>query len=313
MSDILFKLRKKRTSEANMMKKWLLVAAASLLLAACGKDESAEQAKETAAAEEQKNEEKIEKETEKESSKEETSKVEISQEEMDQLRIPTVSIDSPYHEKDLTEQELVENYMDETGRIYFSLTEEPIRTIVSSTSSSKVSNITNYSDVFINPESQQAYQLQNQAERDQIYKLILANQPTQLQGKDPSEYRTWEQATNLERGMMQMLYLVGPTMNDIKTAMDRDLYDHPAFVVGQEELEKLGAPLVFAPAPQTPLDYELFENMKMVQAMWGQVGKFENPAENKAEFEKVYAQARQETNNLFARINYALTEDGFSE
>ncbi len=302
------------------MKKWLLVTAASLLLAACGKDESAEQAKETAAAadtaEEQTTEEKVEKtekEAENENSKEETSKVELSQEEMDQLRIPTVSIDSPYYEKDLTEQELVENYMDETGRIYFTLTEEPIRTIVSSTSSSKISNITNYSDVFINPESKQAYQLQNQAERDQIYKLILANQPTQLQGTDPSEYRSWEQATNLERGMMQMLYLVGPTMNDIKTAMDRDLYDHPAFVVGQEELEKLGAPLVFVPAPQTPLDYELFENMKMVQAMWGQVGKFENPAENKAEFEKVYAQARQETNNLFARINYALTEDGFSE
>lgn len=302
------------------MKKWLLVTAASLLLAACGKDESAEQAKETAAAadtaEEQTTEEKVEKtekEAEKENSKEETSKVELFQEETDKLRIPTVSIDSPYYEKDLTEQELVENYMDETGRIYFSLTEEPIRTIVSSTSSSKISNITNYSDVFINPESQQAYQLQNQAERDQIYKLILANQPTQLKGTDPSEYRTWEQATNLERGMMQMLYLVGPTMNDIKTAMDRDLYDHPAFVVGQEELEKLGAPLVFVPAPQTPLDYELFENMKMVQAMWGQVGKFENPAENKAEFEKVYAQARQETNNLFARINYALTEGGFGE
>ncbi|MGK0701104.1 hypothetical protein ACR3I8_16980 [Priestia flexa] len=302
------------------MKKWLLVTAASLLLAACGKDESAEQAKETAAAadtaEEQTTEEKVEKtekEAEKENSKEETSKVELSQEETDKLRIPTVPIDSPYYEKNLTEQELVENYMDETGRIYFSLTEEPIRTIVSSTTSSKVSNITNYSDVFINPESQQAYQLQNQSEIDQIYKLILANQPAQLQGTDSSEYRTWEQATNLERGMMQMLYLVGPTMNDIKTAMDRDLYDHPAFVVGQEELEKLGAPLVFAPAPQTPLDYELFKNMKMVQAMWGQVGKFENPAENKAEFEKVYAQARQETNNLFARINYALTEDGFNQ
>ncbi|MGP6148116.1 hypothetical protein LZP85_00770 [Priestia flexa] len=303
-----------------MMKKWLLVAAASLLLAACGKGESAEEAKETAATADKTEEhaseekaEKVEKETEEENSKEESSKVELSQEEMDKLRIPTVPINSPYHEKDHTEQELVENYMDETGRIYFSLTEEPIRTIVSGTTSPKVSNITNYSDAFINPVDKQAYQLQSQAEIDQIYKLILANQPKQLQGTDPSEYRTWEQATNLERGMMQMLYLVGPTMNDIKTAMDRDLYNHPAFVVGQEELEKLGAPLVFAPAPQTPLDYKLFQNMKMVQAMWGEVGKFENPAENKEEFEKVYAQVRQETNNLFVRINYALTEDGFGE
>ena len=228
------------------------------------------------------------------------------------LRIPTVSIETPYGEDgnmeyEHTQKEIVEEYMDEDGRIYFALDEKPIRTIVSG-ENENMRNITNYGDAFIGIVEEEAYELTDQKQIEEAYQLILSATPAQLQGQE-LDYRSYEEATNLERGITKMTYLIAPTLNDLDYIVQNQAYDHEALPILLEELESLGSPTLLPPAPQTAMDLQLFENMQAVQGMWGQLGQFENPKANRAEFEQLYFQVRKETLNLMARVNYTLSEE----
>lgn len=226
--------------------------------------------------------------------------------------IQTTSIESPFGEDGNirfkhTEKEIVEEHMDEHGRIYFPLNEYPIRNITSI--DGKTSNITNYGDAFINIVDAKAYNLSTQEMIDDAYKLFISNPPKELEGKDPSEYRTWDKATNLERSIIQIIYLTAPSLNDLGYLIQEDTYSGEIFEQLMTVFEDLGAPTVLIPAPQTPLDIQLFDNMKMVQSLWGQLGQFENPEENKEKFKELYSTVRQEMNNILVRVNYTLSED----
>ncbi|WP_226658851.1 hypothetical protein [Pseudalkalibacillus hwajinpoensis] len=228
------------------------------------------------------------------------------------LRIPTVSIETPYGEDgnikyEHTQKEIVDEYMDEDGRIYFALDEKPIRTIVSG-ENENMRNITNYGDAFIGIVEEEAYELTDQNQINEAYQLILSATPAQLQGQELS-YRSYEEATNLERGITKITYLIAPTLNDLDYIVQNQAYDHGALPILLEELESLGSPTLLPPAPQTAMDLQLFENMQAVQGMWGQLGQFENPKTNRAEFEQLYFQVRKETLNLMARVNYTLSEE----
>ncbi|MTH54724.1 hypothetical protein GKZ89_15075 [Bacillus mangrovi] len=232
----------------------------------------------------------------------------------EQIPVPTVQIASPYDEKGNikekhTEKEIVEKYMDDKGRIFFGLDENPIRSIISG-EKGNVQNITNYSDAFIDIGSDPAvaYEISDPAVIESVYQFYLSNPPVELEGKDPSEYRTWEEATNLERGIMKMIYLIAPVFQSVDYMAANGQYDDESFSLLLAEFEKAGAPMVLIPAPQTPIDLQLFENMRQVNGMWGQLGKFEDPAGNQEEFMKQFLETKQETNNLIARLNYALSE-----
>ncbi len=228
------------------------------------------------------------------------------------LRIPTTSIETPYGEDgniayEHTQKEIVDEYMDEDGRIYFPLDEKPIRTIVSG-ENENIRNITNYGDAFIGILEEEAYELTDQKQIEEAYQLILSATPTQLQGQELN-YRSYEEATNLERGITKMTYLIAPTFGDLDYIIQNQAYDHEALPILLEELESLGSPTLLPPAPQTAMDLQLFENMQVVQGMWGQLGQFENPKANRAEFEQLYFQVHKETLNMMARVNYTLSEE----
>ncbi|WP_110112711.1 hypothetical protein [Bacillus sp. CGMCC 1.16541] len=240
------------------------------------------------------------------------SKPSLSKAEIALLKIPTTPIESPFDEDgnikfEHDEIEFVKEYMDERGRIYFNLDEQPIRSITSG-ENGNITNVTNYGDTFIDMMEAEAYGLSNQPAMDSAYQLFITNPPAELAGKDPSEYRTWEEATNLERGIMQMIYLMAPSLNSIGYFSQQNDYENEAFKIMLEDFEKLGSPSVMVPAPQTPLDLQLFENMKMVQAMWGQLGQFNDPKNNQEAFQQLYTQVRNETNNIIVRVNYTLSE-----
>ncbi|WDF05141.1 hypothetical protein [Shouchella hunanensis] len=241
-----------------------------------------------------------------------TSNEELSESELEALRIPTVPMESPYDDDGNikhahTQIEIVDEYMDEDGRIYFGLDEDPVRNITNPEDENIV-HVTNYSDVFINIVEAEAFQLDEDL-REEAYKFVMLSPPQELEGKDPSEYRTWEEATNLERGVMQMIYLTTAPIHNIDYIVHEDLYNHDALPILLEEFEKLGSPMVLFPAPQTVNDMQLFELIQVLHQMWGQLGQFENPAENKEEFEELYFQVRQETNDLIVRMNFLLSEE----
>jgi hypothetical protein len=312
------------------MKKYLLILLASGLLTACNINQNATQnegaeaatTEETAASDTNTSEESS---SVKENKKDTTttnsdtptpdspsSPNSLTDTEKKFLRIPTVSIETPYGEDgdiayEHTQKEIVDEYMDEDGRIYFPLDEKPIRTIVSG-ENENIRNITNYGDAFIGILEEEAYELTEQDQVDQAYQLILDATPAQLQGQDLT-YRSYEEATNLERGITKMTYLIAPTLTDLDYIVQTQAYDHEALPILLEELESLGSPTLLPPAPQTAMDLQLFENMQAVQAMWGQLGQFEDPETNRAEFEQLYLEVRKETLNMMSRVNYTLSEE----
>ncbi|MYL64453.1 hypothetical protein GLW07_13935 [Bacillus hwajinpoensis] len=312
------------------MKKYLLILLASGLLAACNNNQNATQNEEaeaattekTAASDTNTSEEsspmkKNKKDTPSTNSATPTpdspsSPNSLTDTEKKFLRIPTVSIETPYGEDgniayEHTQKEIVDEYMDEDGRIYFPLDEKPIRTIVSG-ENENIRNITNYGDAFIGIVEEEAYELTDQDQIDEAYQLILRATPAQLQSQELT-YRTYEEATNLERGITKITYLIAPTLGDLDYIVQTQAYDHEALPILLEELESLGSPTLLPPAPQTAMDLQLFESMQIVQAMWGRIGQFENPKTNRAEFEQLYLEVRKETLNMMARVNYTLSEE----
>ncbi|QHA91262.1 hypothetical protein [Bacillus sp. N1-1] len=312
------------------MKKYLLILLASGLLAACNNNQNATQNEEAEAATTEETAASDTNTSEKSSSVKKNKKDtpstnsatptpdspsspnSLTDTEKKFLRIPTVSIETPYGEDgnieyEHTQKEIVDEYMDENGRIYFPLDKKPIRTIVSG-ENENIRNITNYGDAFVGIVEEEAYELSDQDQVDQAYQLILDAIPAQLQGQELT-YRTYEEATNLERGITKMTYLIAPTLSDLDYIVQTQAYDHEALPILLEELESLGSPTLLPPAPQTAMDLQLFENMQAVQAMWGQLGQFEDPKTNRAEFEQLYFEVRKETLNMMARVNYTLSEE----
>lgn len=230
------------------------------------------------------------------------------------LAIPTKEIDSPFGEdgniiNQHTEIEIVEEHMNEDGRIYFDLDDQPIRSITNEDGS--ISNITNYSDTYINITEDVAYVLPKEAESF-TYNVFMESPPKELRDLQPEDYRSWEEATNLERGIMQITILTTPILNAIDPLIAQEKYDGEEMKSIQEVFFELGSPNVLTPAPQTVLDYQLFENMQMIKRLWEEVGKFEHTADNHDEFDTLYQELRQEMNNLLVRVNYTLSEDAFN-
>jgi|SRR5690625_3141428 len=306
------------------MKRLLLLIVLCIFIVGCSTNKTVEETKEpekeTSTSEQEKKDESNEdEEKEKEEKKEKEKKNETDElpEELSdlfkdgELTIPKEDIDSPFGDdgnikKKHTEQEIVEEYMDDDGRIYFDLDDHPIRSITNEDES--INNITNYSDAYINMNEEVAYVLPEES-ISFAYDFFISNPPEDLRDKEPEDYRSWEEATNLERGIMQITLLTGAVLNEIDLLMEQDKYSGKEMESIQEEFFELGSPNILIPAPQSALDMQLFENMMMVQGLWEKFGKFENPEENKEEFAAVYQELRQEMNNIVIRVNYTLSED----
>ncbi|MFA9456479.1 hypothetical protein ACERJO_06850 [Halalkalibacter sp. AB-rgal2] len=169
-------------------------------------------------------------------------------------------------------------------------------------------HITNYSDTMIDILAAEAYKLEEEL-IEEAYHFFINNPPAQLLGTDPNEYRTWDDATNLERAMIQIVYLIAPVLNELDTIANHELYDHEALPILLEEFKKVGSPTTLIPGPQSLLDIQLYDNMSAVQMMWGQLGQFESPEDNREEFIEYLQLVREETTHLVGRVNYTLSEE----
>ncbi|WP_336824044.1 hypothetical protein [Sporosarcina sp. USHLN248] len=223
--------------------------------------------------------------------------------------ILTVGIPSVYNDEgNFAKKHTMTEYMkmaEEQGIVRFAMDDFPVRAIVSD--DQKVTNITNFADAYIDITNNVAYQI-DKSEIPSVYKLFLSAQPEDLIGTPASDYRTWEEATNLERGIMQIVILTAPLLNDIGYIIENEEWDHPVLNNVQNDFFTLGSPTVLLPAPQSVTDMVMYDNMMMISSLWERIGRFENIEENKEEFIEVYQKLRSETNNLFARINYVLTQ-----
>src|SRR5699024_1153187 len=131
------------------------------------KKEKEEKSTEAKKEETKKEEEKKKEDKESEEKNEKEEKSELKEEAGDlfkdgELTIPKKDIDSPFGEdgnikNQHTEQEIVEEYMDDEGRIYFDLDDDPIRSITNEDET--INNITNYSDAYIDMNEEVAYVL----------------------------------------------------------------------------------------------------------------------------------------------------------
>ncbi|QTD39932.1 hypothetical protein [Sporosarcina sp. Te-1] len=290
------------------MKRILLLLLAICLLGACSTEKDKE--KETAqAGTENAQSSPLQDKPEEEIKKEQAEPDETTEsDDIGKFSIPTVQVPSPYNEEgNMAKEHTMEEYMEliekQGGIVRFEMDDYPVRAI----DNDKVRNITNLGDAYIDISENAAYQIPK-SEIPVVYEWFLSVQPEDLKGTPASEYRTWEEATNLERGIMQMVYLTAPSLNNLGYIIENDEYDHPALQIIQQDFFQLGSPSVLIPAPQTATDMTMFDLMLKMKYQWEQVGKFENPAENRAEFEKLYKELRSETNNLFVRINYVLTQ-----
>ncbi|WP_040287082.1 hypothetical protein [Sporosarcina koreensis] len=190
--------------------------------------------------------------------------------------------------------------------IRFALDDHPIRRI--SSDDNNITDITNFGDALIDTENSTAYQLPDE-EIPAAYQLFLQNRADEFAGKPDSEYRTWEEATNLERSVIQLVLLIAPPLNDLGTVIEYGKLGHPVTAVFQEEFTKVGSPMTLFPGPQTSTDIELYDLMMQMQGMWGELGAFEDPGAHPEEFDALYGKVRAETNNLVVRVNYTLTEN----
>jgi len=248
----------------------------------------------------------------------EHSQLDLSEEELEMAKemmtLPTVPVSGIYDDEGNakhvhTQQEIVEEFAGEDGLIYFSLEDGPIRNIVTD-EELNINNVVNYGDAYINILEEEAYVIEDESELELAYDIFLQAQPEELTGEDV-EYRSFEEATNLEKGIIQIAHLTGGLVNDLGFLVEQGALDHELVPLIQAEFERLGSPNVLMPTPQTPNDMGLYEVMVSMQTMWGELGQFEDPIGRAEEFEELYNTLRQETNNLFARINYTLSEDIF--
>ena len=227
----------------------------------------------------------------------------------DEAKIRTVKIPSVFDQEgnfpeNLTQEEY-EQFAKEQGIVRFALEDHPVRGITSR--GGKATNVTNLADVLIDITDSLAYQLPESA-IPEAYQLFQQTRAEEFKNTPDSEYRTWEEATNLERSIMQIVLLVAPSLNDLGYLIKNDEYEHPVFPIIQEDFFNLGSPTVLVPGPQSGTDLALFDEMMKMKTMWEEIGKFENPAGHKEAFEEIYNTLRSETNNLIVRVNYALTE-----
>ncbi|WP_025784063.1 hypothetical protein [Sporosarcina sp. D27] len=301
------------------MKKTVLLLLILLLLSACSPDRDTLQKENAADANAAKENSEQSRNNEEETippSSKETAYNEISDEDQDEdedlyalAKIQAVEIPSVYDKEgnfpDNLTQEEYEKLSEEQGIVRYALDDHPIRGITSQ--GGKVTNVTNLTDALIDITESQAYQLPESVVPE-AYQLFLQTRADEFANTPDSQYRTWEEATNLERSIMQIVLLIAPSLNDLGYLIENDEYEHPVFPIILEDFFHLGSPTVLVPVPQTGTDLALFEEMMKMKSMWEELGKFENPSANKEAFEETYRALRSETNNLIVRVNFALTE-----
>src|SRR5699024_11859100 len=100
-----------------------------------------------------------------------------------------------------TEQEIVEEYMDDEGRIYFDLDDDPIRSITNEDET--INNITNYSDAYIDMNEEVAYVLPEES-ISFAYDFFISNTTEVLRDTEDEYIRSWDVAMKLAIGMMHI-------------------------------------------------------------------------------------------------------------
>src|SRR5699024_11489256 len=110
--------------------------------------------------------------------------------------------------------------------------DDPIRSITNEDES--VNNISNDSYAYIVMNEEVAYVLPEES-ISFAYDFFISNPQEYLRDKEPEDYRSWEEATNLERGIMQITLLTSVVLNEIDSLMEQDKYSGKEMESIQEE------------------------------------------------------------------------------
>ncbi|MCR6098745.1 hypothetical protein HXA31_15385 [Salipaludibacillus agaradhaerens] len=218
-------------------------------------------------------------------------------------QIPTVAIDEPFPEDEAedynhSEREIAKEYMDDNGRIYFPLKDHPFRNITSVDGTTTY--LANYHDSFIHLLDAEAYVLDDDMIEEAYHFFITYS--------GDGDYRTWEEASNLERGIMQMIYLTAPNVNELGELLAQDIYAGDDFVQINHTFTNIGSPNMILPTAQTTTDMPLFEDMLKIHVLWGELGQFEQPEENKEAYTALYNDLHLKMTNMVGTINTTLAK-----
>ncbi|MCR6112539.1 hypothetical protein HXA35_19575 [Bacillus sp. A301a_S52] len=228
---------------------------------------------------------------------------EITLSPLENYHLSTVAIDEPFPEDEAndynhSEREIAKEFMDDNGRIYFSLKEHPFRNITSVDGTTTY--LANYHDSFIHLLDAEAYLLDDDM-IEEAYHFFISH-------SSDEDHRTWGEASNLERGIIQMIYLTAPNVNELGELLAQDVYAGDDFEQINNTFTNIGSPNMILPTGQTAADMTLFEDMLKIHVLWGELGRFEQPEENKEAYTALYNDLRLEMTNMVGAINTTLAK-----
>ncbi|PIB47437.1 hypothetical protein AOA57_20030, partial [Pseudomonas sp. 2588-5] len=96
---------------------------------------------------------------------------------------------------------------------------------------------------------------------------------------------------------MQMIYLTAPNVNELGELLAQDIYAGDDFVQINHTFTNIGSPNMILPTAQTTTDMPLFEDMLKIHVLWGELGQFEQPEENKEAYTALYNDLHLEMTN----------------
>lgn len=211
---------------------------------------------------------------------------------------PKTPVTSPFdsdgnfhvHQTEVELQEMFSN----AELIFLHLNEHPIRKI---TDEEGITTIRNYSDTVIDVLAEEAaYVLQDTTVLNNIIQEIT--DATNEEEMSPIHFRTWEDMSNTERGLIQLIGFVEQYLEIVEAAIQEEQFESEHFKLVREQLEILNSTSVIVPTPQTASDEQLFEQAIVLKSLWGQLGKFDDLQKYPERYEDTFYKTNEEMQNL---------------
>ncbi|AWB44543.1 hypothetical protein DCC85_10100 [Paenibacillus sp. CAA11] len=186
---------------------------------------------------------------------------------------------------------------DENGIIR--VNENPIRRVTDP--ATLHTDISNYGDSVVNIYTEQPIHVNTESYIKEAYNFFTEgmemNQP----------YKTWEQASNTERGLVKTLYMTREAFQILDQAVKNQDYSTTDYQNAIRYISKSADRDSMVPAPQTETDVSLFQKYELLRDKWQNLLAIKAPSAQNEEFMKVYKDAREETNNMLGLLNVLLS------
>jgi len=175
-------------------------------------------------------------------------------------------VDDDELEKESFDEFISEHFEEEQG-VSLSLDDDPIRAISIPTDHIDVTQVMNFSPYIIDLNNDVAI-VPDEKEREYFYQFFITFQSDQYENKDPSEYRAWEELTNIEQALYPTLGKSIELMYQLMALHLLDLEDEEALQLIIDEFEMLGDDMALFPDPQTMGDLTLHNSVMELKQLW---------------------------------------------